>query len=103
ALAFRHVVPSDGRLIIENESWGNQAAPQLHCLEGLAASGDAVTIAGDHTGAGILVVRNADLILAEAFRWEGLVIVTGNDVGLKTMGSGTKDVLGASIVNETGN
>ena len=53
-------------------------------------------------GAGILVVRNADLVLSGTFRWEGLVLVTGTDVSLKTTGTDTKELLGAALVNETG-
>jgi hypothetical protein len=59
-------------------------------------------MAGNFTGAGILVVKNADLVLSGAFRWEGLVLVTGSDVSLKTTGTDTKDLLGAALVNETG-
>jgi hypothetical protein len=103
ALAASHVIAGNGGLTLENESWGNQNSPQLHCVHGIAASGDAVTIAGNLTGAGILVVRDADLVLGGTFRWEGLVVVTGNDVSLKTTGSGSKEVIGAAIINETGN
>jgi len=96
-----HTIPSGGSLTIENQTWGNQSAPQLHCVEGLLTSGDAVNIAGI-TGAGILVVRDADLILNGALRWEGLVLVTGSDVSLKATGSNNKELLGAVVVNETG-
>jgi hypothetical protein len=103
AMASLHTIPSTGSLMIENQAWGDQASLQLHCIEGLPASGDAVTLAGNVTGAGILVVRNADLVLGGTFRWEGLVVVTGSDVSLKTVGSSSKELLGASIINETGN
>ena len=97
-----HTIPSSGGLTIENQTWGNRTAPQLHCIEGLSAAGDAATMVGNFTGAGILVVKNADLVLSGAFRWEGLVLVTGSDVSLKTTGTDTKDLLGAALVNETG-
>jgi hypothetical protein len=96
-------IPASGNLMIENQAWGNPTSPQVHCIDGLSAPGDAVTMAGNVTGTGILVVRNADLVLGGTFRWEGLVVVSGNDVGLKTSGSGSKELLGAAIVNETGN
>jgi len=54
------------------------------------------------SGAGILVVRNADLILSGPFRWQGLVIVHGQEVGLRTTGSSIKEILGATVLNETG-
>jgi hypothetical protein len=97
-----HAVPPVGSLVIENQSWGNPGAPQLHCIEGLSAPGDAATIVGNFTGAGILVVKNADLVLSGAFRWEGLVLVTGADVSFKTTDTATKELLGAALVNETG-
>ena len=97
-----HTIPIGGSLVIENQTWGNGAAPQLHCIEGLSALGDAATIVGNFRGAGILVVKNADLVLSGALRWEGLVLVTGVDVSLKTTGPASKELLGAAIVNETG-
>jgi len=59
-------------------------------------------MAGNLTGVGILVVRNADLILNGAFRWEGLVLVTGSDVSLQMTASSGNELLGAAIVNESG-
>jgi hypothetical protein len=100
--ALVHTVPSVGALTFENQVWGSQGAPQLHCVEGLAASGDAVTFGGSAAGAGILVVRNADLVLSGTFRWEGLVVVTGSDVSFKTTGATPKQLFGAVVVNETG-
>lgn len=97
-----HPLATGGGLTVENQSWGTPAAPQLHCIEGLSGSGDALTVAGNFTGVGILVVKNADLILSGTFRWEGLVLVTGNDVSFKTTGTAPKDLLGAALVNETG-
>jgi hypothetical protein len=93
---------SSGGLTIENQSWGTPAAPQLHCIEGISGPGDAATMAGNVTGAGILVIKNADLVLSGTFLWAGLVLVTGNDVSLKTTGLDTKELLGAAIVHETG-
>jgi Tfp pilus assembly protein PilX len=103
ASAMVYAMPQSGDLTFENQTWGTRALPQIHCVEGLSGSGDAVTLAGGLAGVGILVVKNADLILSGTFRWEGLVLVTGNDVSLKVIGPSTKDLLGAAVVNETGN
>ena len=103
AVASVHTVPPIGVLTIENQVWGNRASPQLHCIEGLSDLGDAVTLAGSVSGVGILVVRNADVLLTGTIRWEGLILVTGDDVSLKSTGSSTKELLGAVLVNETGN
>jgi hypothetical protein len=100
--ATLHSVPTSGGLTIENQTWGSRALPQLHCIEGLSGTGDTVTLAGNLAGVGIRVVRNADLILNGAFRWEGLVLVTGTDVSLQMTGSSTNELLGAAIVNESG-
>ena len=100
--AVRQAIPAGASLNVENQIWGTQAAPQLHCIEGGAAGGDAVTFSGTLSGVGILVVRNSDLILTESFRWEGLILVTGADVSFKTVGVSPKQVLGAVVLNETG-
>jgi hypothetical protein len=100
--ASLHPIPTTGTLTVGDQIWGSQSSPEIHCVEGLSATGDSIDIAGNVSGAGILVVRNADLVLNGSFHWQGLVIVSGQEVGLRTMGSGTKEVLGAAVLNETG-
>jgi len=102
ASAIHSAVPVTGTLVYENQTWGSRSVPQLRCIDGLASAGDGVTLAGTVSGAGILIVRNADLILTGTLRWEGMVIVTGSEVGLKVTGPSSKEVLGAVILNETG-
>jgi Tfp pilus assembly protein PilX len=100
--ALTQSIPAGDSLVVENQVWGTQSAPQLHCIEGGAVPGDAVTLAGTVSGAGILVVRNSDLILSEAFRWEGLIIVTGADISFKSVGTSPQQILGAVLLHETG-
>jgi hypothetical protein len=100
--ALVSTLPIGGALTIENQTWGSLSTPELRCIDGLPDSGDAVTLAGNMTGAGVLIVRNADLVLTGSLRWDGLIIITGNDVSLKVSGSSAKDVYGAVIVNEAG-
>ena len=97
-----HALNGAAALVFDNQSWGTSAAQGIHCIEGNSAAGDSVTFTGASTGAGILIVKNADLVLNGAFRWDGLVIVSGQEVGLKALGSSGKDVLGAVLVSETG-
>jgi len=97
-----HAMGGSGSLVFDTQSWGTSGAPTIHCIEGDTAAGDSVSFTGASTGAGILVVRNADLVLNGGFRWEGLVVVSGQEVGLRVLGSSAKDVLGAVVVNETG-
>jgi len=96
-------IPVSGSLTLANQSWGTRQTPQLLCIDGMSAGGDSVTLSGDSTGAGILVVRNAEMILNGAFRWEGLIIVTGSDVSLKAAVSSTTNIFGSIMLNETGN
>jgi hypothetical protein len=95
-------IPNDGKLVLENQSWGTQTSPQLRCIEGLPMSGDGLTLNGTNTGAGILIIKDAELILSGSFHWEGLIIITGGEVALKVLGSSSKEILGGVIVNETG-
>jgi hypothetical protein len=85
---------------LQDQTWGTQSSVELRCIEGLAGPGDAVNL-GSITGAGILVVRNADLVVNGSFHWEGLIIVTGNNVGFKTNGVDSKEIYGSLMINET--
>ena len=100
--AVTTVIPVGGTLSVAGETWGSRSAPQLHCIEGLPGTGDSVTVGGKFSGVGILVVRNAELVANSAFRWEGLIIVTGTGVGFRVVEEENKEVYGAVMINETG-
>ncbi len=102
AAAILSTIPATGALIYENQNWGTRAIPELRCIEGLPEPADAVTLADNVTGVGILIVRNADLIVTGSLRWEGLVIVTGTDVSFRVTGTSENDLFGAVLVNEIG-
>lgn len=87
--------------ITGNNTYGTRAAPQIRCFDG-ETSGESVDIGGTFAGVGFLVVRNADLIASGAFHWEGLVLVSGINVGFSVSGGGNKDVYGSVIINERG-
>jgi hypothetical protein len=93
-------VPATGLRLTE-QSWGNRLAPELRCMNGVAGSGGMVTIAGNVAGAGILVIKDAGLAALGSFRWEGLIIVSGVNVGFAVAGEQDKEILGALIINET--
>jgi hypothetical protein len=95
-------VPSDGVLFLQSETWGTRSSPQLRCIEGLTGPADFVNLGGGIAGAGILVVRNAELITSGSFRWEGLILVTGRNVSFKAMGAESKEIYGAMMIQETG-
>jgi len=96
-------IPASGTITLVNQSWGSTATPQLRCVDGVSGTGDGMALSGDSSGAGILIVRNAELILDGSFRWEGLIIVTGSEVSLKTGTSSNTNIFGAILLNETGN
>jgi len=102
AQAVTAFVPSDGMLLLAGQTWGTRTSPQLRCVEGLAGPGDSVNLGGGVTGAGILVVRNADLIVSGSLQWEGLIVVTGSNVSFKVTGGESKEIYGSLMVNETG-
>ena len=96
-------IPVSGQLALANQSWGTLAAPQIRCIDGAAGAGDGVALSGISSGAGILVVRNADLILSGTLRWDGLIIVTGSEVALRSLAGSTTNIFGSILISETGN
>jgi hypothetical protein len=94
-------IPVGETLVLSGETWGSRSMPELHCIEGLSGIDDSVTVGGNFSGVGILVVRNAEIIANGAFRWEGLIIVTGTGVGFRVVGEENKEVYGAVMINET--
>ena len=102
ASALTGAIPADGVLTVRGENWGTPLAPQVRCFSGLPGPGDAVNLAGPITGAGILVIKDATLTLSGDFRWDGMILVTGDNVGFNVTGAADKAILGALIVHETG-
>jgi len=99
--AVTTAIPVGETLVLSGETWGSRSMPQLRCIEGLPGIDDSVTVGGNFSGVGILVVRNAEIIANGAFRWEGLIVVTGTGVGFRVVGEENKEVYGAIMVNET--
>jgi Tfp pilus assembly protein PilX len=95
-------IPADSSVSLADQQWGNRSAPELRCIDGSPGAGDSVATLSNSSGAGILVARNADLILEGGFRWEGLIIITGSMVSLKVSEAGAKEIIGGVIINETG-
>ena len=88
--------------------WGTAAKPKVVYIKGAAdptSAFTALTLNGNVTGYGILVVEDGDLKVLGNFTWNGLVMVTGQWVGVGFMGSvqlGTDQyVYGSVISNET--
>ncbi len=97
-------IPSDGELDVPtNQVWGTPDSPQTRCINGLVTGdgSDKVDFGGNFTGAGNLVVRDANIEINGAWHWEGLIIVTGENVGFEISGGGNKEIYGSIIINET--
>jgi Tfp pilus assembly protein PilX len=81
--------------------WGTRASPAVYCVTGMGDPGHmSMDVNGNFRGVGVLVVRDADLVINGAFHFEGLIIVTGARVGFGLLGGGNKDVYGSVIINE---
>jgi Tfp pilus assembly protein PilX len=101
----RRSTPSNGTLTLNGTTtWGTRASPQIYCVDGVGTPGYPsldVDINGNFSGAGVLVVRNADLVAKGNFKFEGLIIVTGAQVGFSMVGGGQQDVYGSVMINKT--
>ncbi len=96
------VMSAPGNLALVNQIWGTRAAPEIHCVKGTVETGDSVIAGGNFRGAGILIVQDAELAGVGALYWEGLIVVTGDNVGFRVEGGENKEIFGGLIVNETG-
>jgi Tfp pilus assembly protein PilX len=101
--ANRRSTPNNANLVLDGTStWGTSTSPQIYCVDGVGTPGNmSVDIYGNFSGAGVLVVRNSDLVARGNFKFEGLIIVTGNKVGFGMIGGGQQDVYGSIMINET--
>jgi PilX N-terminal len=85
-----------------NANWGTRASPQVYCVTGVGTPGTmSMDVNGNFSGVGVLVVRDADLVINGAFHFEGLILVTGAKVGFGLLGGGNKHVYGSVLINET--
>jgi hypothetical protein len=96
------IASSGTHRISGNTTYGTRGSPGLYCFRGSATLGDKVDIEGNFNGAGILVVRDADLVASDNFHWEGLIIVSGTGVGFRVKRKGDKNIFGSLMINERG-
>jgi Tfp pilus assembly protein PilX len=96
--------PNNGSYSLSGpNTWGTRASPQIYCVTGVGTPGNMLMdVDGNFSGVGVLVVRDADLVIHGAFHFEGLIIVTGQNVGFELSGGGNKDLYGSVVVNQTG-
>jgi Tfp pilus assembly protein PilX len=83
--------------------WGTRSRPQIVHLRGVNPDIDgrpaSIAIVGDSRGTGILVIENATIEIAGHFRWDGLIVVTGRNAGIRYRGDGAQWVYGATIMH----
>jgi len=84
--------------------WGTAERAKIVYIRGAQPGGGArytsLTLTGTSSGTGILIVENSVVEIGGNFRWNGPVVVTGRNVGIRFRGTGNQAVYGAMIVNE---
>jgi Tfp pilus assembly protein PilX len=102
--SFNNIGSSCGGNQAATDCWGTSANPKIVYVKGTldtTSAFNALKIAGNSTGFGILIVEDGDFTISGNFAWEGPIIVTGGYVGVGILGGGNQQVLGALISNET--
>ncbi len=90
----------------DSNCWGTRSNPKIVYIKGTLDPGQAfyaLSLSGTSTGAGILIIEDGDLSITGNFRWEGLILITGQYVGLLYGGGGNQTIYGGVVVNETAN
>ena len=90
----------------DSNCWGTSSNPKVVYVKGTVDPGQAfyaLSLSGTSAGAGILIIEDGDLSVTGNFRWEGVILVTGQYAGLRYGGGGNQTVYGGVIVNETVN
>jgi Tfp pilus assembly protein PilX len=86
--------------------WGTQDQPKIVYVKGdpdPTSNFNALRLNGPTTGYGILIVEDGDVRVYGNLNWNGIIIVTGQYVGIGFLGttSDSQTVYGAVISNET--
>jgi Tfp pilus assembly protein PilX len=88
----------------DSHCWGTASKPKIVYIKGdlpnLATQMTTLAVSGTSLGTGILIVENGNVDISGNFRWNGPIIVTGNNVGIRYQGGGYQSVYGTAIVNE---
>jgi Tfp pilus assembly protein PilX len=87
--------------------WGSTTKPKIVYINGtldnLNTQYTSLDISGTSEGTGILIIENGNTDINGNFRWNGPVITTGRNVGIRYRGGGYQSVYGATVVNELHN
>jgi len=89
----------------DSNCWGTTTNPKIVYIKGTldpVQAFYALSISGISKGAGILIVEDGDVLITDSFHWEGLILITGQYVGLRySGGGGPEGIYGGVVVNET--
>jgi hypothetical protein len=103
-LSYQNIGDTCGASVSDPNCWGTASSPKIVYVKGTvdpAQAFYAMSVSGTSTGAGVLIIEDGDLNVTGNFRWEGLIIVTGQYVGLRYGGGGNQTMYGGIVVNET--
>jgi Tfp pilus assembly protein PilX len=101
--SINNIGSSCGSSLSSSTCWGTDAHPKIVYVKGNSTgttSYNALDIAGNSSGSGILIVENGNMDVSGSFNWNGPVIVTGTGVKIRYHGGGNQAIYGAVIVNE---
>ncbi len=82
---------------------GTVSKPSITYIRGSTDPQDrytSVQISGNTSGAGILILEDADMSIANTFRWDGVIIVTGRNVGVTFKKYSRSYIYGGLVVDE---
>lgn len=105
-LQYQNLGDSCASNLNDSNCWGTRSNPKIVYIKGSLDPGQAfyaLSLSGTSTGAGILIIEDGDLSVTGNFRWEGVILVTGQYVGLRYGGGGNQTIYGGVVVNETAN
>jgi Tfp pilus assembly protein PilX len=88
----------------DSSCWGTTSKPKIVYIKGdlpnLSTQMTSLSVSGTSVGTGILIVEGGNVNITGNFRWNGPIIITGNNVGIRYQGGGNQEVYGTTIVNE---
>jgi Tfp pilus assembly protein PilX len=84
--------------------WGTSSRPKVVYIRGampqVGTRYTSLSLGGTSSGTGVLIIENGVVEIAGSFRWNGPIIATGRNVGIRFKGDGSQVVYGAAVVNE---
>lgn len=84
--------------------WGTSARPKIVYIRGalpdVGTRYTSLSLVGESSGTGVLIIENGIVEIGGSFRWNGPIIATGRNVGIRFQGDGNQVVHGAVVVNE---